>query len=100
METIAKDNLMKFAVSHKILNENQHGFVPGKSTCPQLLEAQYDWTSGLDMGDIYDVVTIDFRKTFDVIPHDILVHKLIAVGICEQSVRWIASFLSSRKQCV
>ena len=100
METIVKDNLIKFAVSHKILNENQHGFVPGKSTCSQLLEALYDWTSGLDLGDIYDVVTIDFRKAFDVIPHDILVHKLIAVGVCEQSVRWIASFLSSRKQCV
>ena len=92
METIVKDNLIKFAVSHKILNENQHGFVPGKSTCSQLLEALYDWTSGLDVGDIYDVVTIDFRKAFDVIPHDILVHKLIAVGVCEQSVRWIASF--------
>ena len=100
METIVKDNLIKFAVSHKILNENQHGFVPGKSTCSQILEALYDWTSGLDVGDIYDVVTIDFRKAFDVIPHDILVHKLIAVGVCEQSVRWIASFLSSRKQCI
>ena len=100
METIVKDNFIKFAVSHKILNENQHGFVPGKSTCSQLLEALYDWTSGLDVGDIYDVVTIDFRKVFDVIPHDILVRKLIAVGVCEQSVRWIASFLSSRKQCV
>ena len=42
METIAKDNLIKFAVSHKILNENQHRFVPGKSTCSQLLEALYD----------------------------------------------------------
>ena len=72
----------------------------GKSTCSQLLEALYDWTSGLDVGDIYDVVTIDFQKAFGVIPHDIFVHKLIAVGVCEQSVRWIASFLSSRKQCV
>ena len=74
--------------------------MPGKSTCSQLLEALYDWTSGLDVGDINDVVTIDFRKAFDVIPHDMLVHKLIAVGVCEQSARWIASFLSSRKQCV
>ena len=90
MENIIKDNLLKFAVSHKILNENQHGFVLGKPTCSQLLEAQYDWTSILDVGNIYDVVTINFRKAFDVIPHDILVHKLIAVGICEQSVRWIA----------
>ena len=38
---------------------------------------------------LYDVVTIDFRKAFDVISHDILVHKLIAVGLCEQSVRRI-----------
>ena len=93
METIVKENLQKFAVSHKILNENQHEFVPGKSTCSQLLEALYDWTLGLDVGDIYDVVTIDFRKVFDIIPHDILAHKL-----SEQSMRWIASFSSNRKQ--
>ena len=43
---------------------------------------------------------IDFRKAFDVISHDILVHKLMAVGVCEQPVRWMASFLSRRKQCV
>ena len=100
METTVMDNLLKFAVLHKILNENQNGFVPGKSPCSQLLEALYDWTSGVDVGDLYNVVAIDFRKAFDVIPHDILVHELTAVGVCEPSVRCIASFLSSRKQCV
>ena len=49
---------------------------------------------------IYNVVMIDFRTALDVIRHDILVHKLIAVNARERSVRWIASFLSSRKQLV
>ena len=80
METIVKDNVIKFEVSHKILNENQHGFVPGKSTCSQLLEALYDWTLGLDTGDIYDVVTIDFRMAFDVI---------LMTSLCISLLQWV-----------
>ena len=80
METIFNDILLKFAESHKILNENQHGCVSVKSNFSQLLEALYDWITDLDAGEIYDVVMIDFQKAFDVIPHEIPVHKLIAVG--------------------
>lgn len=92
MELIVKDNLIKFAVSHKFLNKNQLGSVPDKSTCSQLLAALYDRTSGLIVGDIYDVVTIDFRRAFDVIPHDILVqgnHNLFmtTLSLCISSLQ-------------
>jgi ribonuclease P/MRP protein subunit RPP40 len=49
---------------------------------------------------VYDVVTIDFRKAFDVIPHDRLVSKLASLGICSQTIRWVAAFLSDRSQRV
>ena len=52
------------------------------------------------MGDVYDVVKITFWKALTVIPHDILIHKLVAVSVCEQSMHWIALFLSRRKQHV
>ena len=75
METIIKDNLLSHAISNKIINHNQHSFIPGRSTCSQLLETQYDWCSGLDEGGIY-VIMINFRKAFDVVPHNKLITKL------------------------
>ncbi len=100
MESIIKVNLTDFCFTHNIFSEAQHGFMRGRSTCSQLLEAKYDWCVGLDNNAVYDVVTIDFRKAFDVIPHDRLISKLADVGICGQTVRWVAAFLSNRQQRV
>ena len=99
MESMVRDNLHNFALSHGIINPNQHGFVPKRSACTQLLEAHYDWCSGLDDNAIYDVITIDFRKAFDV-PHDLLLVKLSELGVCKQTLQWIMAFLSNRNQYV
>jgi hypothetical protein len=65
-----------------------------------MLECLHEWCSGLDEGGVFDVVYIDFRKAFDVVPHDLLVTKLINIGICERTLHWIVSFLSNRTQRV
>ena len=67
METIIKDNLLSHTLSNNTINHNQHDFIPGKSTCSQLLETQYDWCSGLDESSIYDFIMTDFRKAFAVV---------------------------------
>jgi ribonuclease P/MRP protein subunit RPP40 len=91
---------MEFCKSNNIINVNQHGFIPGKSACSQLLECQYEWCKGLDAGGIYDVIYIDFRKAFDVVPHDKLLSKLSSIGECECTSLWIAAFLTERTQYV
>ena len=52
METIIKDNLLSHAIYSNIINHNQHGFFPERSTCSQLLETQYDCCSSLCGGSI------------------------------------------------
>jgi ribonucleases P/MRP protein subunit RPP40 len=100
MESIIRDNLMEYCLLNNVINVNQHGFIRNKSTCSQLLECQYEWCSGLDVGDFFDVIFIDFRKAFDVVPHDKLVTKLSATGICESTLCWITAFLTNRTQRV
>ena len=48
--------------------------------------------------DIFDVITIDFRKAFNVVPHNMLVSKLADLGVCRQTLLWLAAFLSERQQ--
>ena len=54
----------------------------------------------MDEGDIFDVITIDFRKAFDVVSHNRLVSKLGDLGVCRQTLLWLAAFRSDRQQRV
>nr|VZI44728.1 unnamed protein product [Spirometra erinaceieuropaei] len=58
------------------------------------------WTRALEEGFEVDVVYIDFRKAFDTVPHQRLLHKLSAIGIWGDLLNWIRAFLVDRKQRV
>ena len=54
----------------------------------------------MDDGGCIDTVYLDFAKAFDSVPHMILLHKLEGYGIVGNTLRWISSFLSGRRQKV
>nr|VZI25225.1 unnamed protein product [Spirometra erinaceieuropaei] len=58
------------------------------------------WTRALEEGFEVNVVYIDFRKAFDIVPQQRLLHKLSAIGIREDLLNWIRAFLVGRKQRV
>ena len=91
---------MHFALTNNIIINNQHSFIPQRSTCTQMLDCSYDWYNALDKSDKVDVVLIDFSKAFDVVPHSLLLNKLISLGVCSQTVKWLLEFLSDRHQVV
>ena len=98
-----RHNSYEILITHNLINSNEHSFIYGKSTCSQLLETQYDWCFEMDEvkmdeGDIFDVITIDFRKAFDVVSHNRLVSKLGDLGVCRQTLLWLAAFRSDRQQ--
>ena len=57
-------------------------------------------TDYLDSGYPVDVIYLDFQKAFDKVPHHRLVLKFEAHGINGNVLRWIANWLSGRKQRV
>ena len=59
-----------------------------------------DWTSGLALGEIIEVIYTDFSKAFDSVPHMCLLGKLEKYGIQGNILGWIKSFLSCRRQGV
>ena len=43
--------------------------LPRKSCMTQLLHALSDWAESLDRGNAVDVLYLDFKKAFDLVPH-------------------------------
>ena len=54
-----------------------------------------DW---VDDGKEVDIVNLDFKKTFDKIPHWRLLAKMSACRVAGQVANWIVNWLCDRKQ--
>ena len=69
MESIIRDQIVEHMMSNDLFSDEQHGFVPGRSCMTQLIVTLELWTELLDSGTVLDVIYLDFRKSFDTVPH-------------------------------
>ena len=100
MESIIRDEVIEHLMTNSLVNDAQHGFVPGRSCITQLLTTLEDWTSVLDAGEDVDVIYLDIKKAFDSVPHLRLSSNLEAYNITGQIKDWISEFLHDRRQRV
>ena len=82
------------------INDNQHGFVGGRSTTTNLAVLNSFISSALDDNSQVDAIYTDFSKTFDRVDHSTIIHKLQSFGLTNRFTNWIASYLSGRTQSV
>ena len=80
-ERVVKKHILKHLIKNNLINEHQHGFVPGRSTQSQLLTHFKDIYEALEEGVQVDTVFLDFSKAFDKVNHDILQKKVAQHGI-------------------
>jgi ribonucleases P/MRP protein subunit RPP40 len=66
----------------------------------QLMLAVDNWAKSLDKGLQTYIAIFDFSKASDSVPHCRLLSKLHSYGIHGNTLQWISSFLTSRKQRV
>ena len=83
-----------------MLGNEQHGFWEKRSTVSNLLTCDANIADSLNKGESYDVILLDFARTFDKVSHNILEHKLSKLGIINQPLMWIKDFLCNRNQRV
>ena len=100
MESILRDVILNHLVENNVSSDGQHGFVPGRDCRTQLFLYLEDWTSMFDAGHAFDVIYTDFAKALDSVAHEKLILKLEAVGITDDVLDWIRSFLMGRSQSV
>ena len=58
------------------------------------------WVEALEDGELSGVCLLDMSAAFDIVDHDLLLAKLELYGFDSDSIGWIQSYLSDRRQCV
>ena len=98
LEKIVYQNIIEFV--NTCVSPCQFGFLPNRSTLQQLIlffECRFE---KLCYARQVDVIYLDFKKAFDSIVHNILLHKLWSFGITDNLWEWLCAYLTNRVQCV
>jgi len=100
VEKVIGDQINTFLKENDALSKNQHGFRNNHSTENLLLDLFNHWYKILDnkTGDRYVVITsLDVKKAFDSVNHDILMNKLqFQYNFSKEMLSWTKSFLKDR----
>ena len=99
-EKIVRDKLVNHINLLNLFNENQHGFLSGRSCVSQLLQHYNSIIEGIENGDDVDIIYLDFAKAFDKVHHGTLIRKLRNMKVSGKVLSWIINFLYDRKQQV
>lgn len=80
--------------------DEQHGFLPGRSTASNLMNITTTIANQLDSKGQVDVAYLDFQKAFDQIDCDVLLRKLVQAGFSEQLITFFSNYFTNRQQYV
>lgn len=75
----------------------QHGFVKGRSTATNLASITQYIANTLEHRSQVDVIYLDFSKAFDRMNHSLLLSRLRGIGLSENLVALIRSYLDNRQ---
>lgn len=99
-EKILTVRLIEHINENNILPLRQSGFRKGYSCCTALLDVVDTIVSNLDSGNSCVLILLDYTKAFDKINHELLFAILHYIGLSEDAINLIRSYLSSRVQYV
>ena len=97
-EKSATNQLATYLEQNNILSRNQHAYRRRHSTVTCLAEVVDYLYNLVDNKKHSAVISLDLSKAFDSISHQLLLNKLSNQGLSENSILWIKSYLSERKQ--
>ena len=95
-----KNHLMNFLNKYNLLYLLQSGFRLNHS-CQTALTFMIDrWLKAVDKGELIGAAFLDFAKAFDLLDHELHLHKLQKYRFSYTSLQWFSSYLNDRRQIV
>ena len=83
-----------------IIGKDQFAYRTGSNTTMAIIKCQHQWLKWLEDEDVdfIRVISFDFSKAFDSVPHGILCEKLKQTCLNSYIINWIIDFLTNRRQ--
>ncbi|XP_059489267.1 uncharacterized protein LOC132204659 [Neocloeon triangulifer] len=102
LEKLVRDRVEQYFEENKLIPDCQHGFRQKRSCTTLLCRTIDSWAATLDQncGAHVHVITLDWKKAFDRVPHDRLLSKLSYYGVNGKLIKWLECFLKGRTQFV
>ena len=94
------NQLKNFLEKTGVLYSHQSGFREKHSCQKALIHLINTWLRDIDKGNVIGSVFLDFRKAFDLVDHEILLHKLKMYHFSDNSCKLFGSYLKDRFQMV
>ena len=91
---------LKGTLLHNLISANQFGFLPGRSSCSQLLSVFNCWFYMLDTHKTFNVIYTGIAKAFDSATYSKVLNVLLSYGIDGKVLDWINCFLYNRVQSI
>ena len=90
--------IKNYVSEFNLLQKEQSGFREHHSCMTALTKMTETWLSEMDSGNLTGTVLLDFSKAFDLVNHNILLHKLKVYKFSEQTLALLKSYLLGRTQ--
>lgn len=92
--------LLGYLKANKIIHDNQFGFTEHSNTLSATSYLMNEIRANLDQKKFVSCIFIDLQKAFDMVNHDILLNKLINIGIQGNFLNILRTYLYQRQQKV
>ena len=92
------DQLVRYLELNDLISKSQHAYRKGHSTQTCLVEIANELYENMDKNLYTGIAKLDLSKAYDSISHSLLLHKLAELGLSEDSIHYIKSYLQNRKQ--
>ncbi len=100
LEKIVAEKLLNHLITNDLLYPHQYGFLLKRTTEQNLIQIVNYVTTALNENMYCVGIFLDLRKAFDVCSHEILLSKLLKMGIRGDAYNWFKCYLTGREQCV
>ena len=92
VEKILHMQLTNYLSTNNLQYSSQHGFISGRCTITNMLSFDATIATTISKKHPYNIISINFKKAFDKVPHQHVLNVLVRIGIRDNAFKWFETF--------